>query len=64
MDIKIVSGALTTPYEYFCPTCLQLRLAFAASLICRNCGGGDIIKGEVGTLDKDKLIAEHETDKG
>lgn len=46
------------PFEYFCKGCKQLRLSFRLLDICGNCGSPDIIKGKVGTLDKEKLVKE------
>jgi Zn finger protein HypA/HybF involved in hydrogenase expression len=43
------------PYEYFCKDCLQLRLAFELRHTCGNCGSTNIIKGAIGTLDKESL---------
>lgn len=46
------------PTEYFCRSCKQLRLSFIADKTkCGNCGGTDLVHGDVGTLDKVKLLA-------
>ena len=46
--------------EYFCKSCLQLRLSFREdNTHCRNCGSPEIIIGKVGTLDKPALIKKY-----
>jgi len=55
MMFVIVHGAKAEPYEYFCKVCWHLCLSFVMSDKCANCGSTDIIKGKVGSLDKDKL---------
>lgn len=47
-------------FEYFCKGCRQLRLCMKHPFEgCGNCGSEDVVKGEVGTLDKEALIVEH-----
>lgn len=58
MIITEIVGKLLEPYEYFCRCCLQIRLSFVISDKCRNCGSKDIVKGKMGSLDKEKLIAQ------
>jgi len=64
MAILIISDKKRTPnpYEYFCKRCRQLRLSFIESDECANCGSKCIIKGEINTLDKQKLIEENKTE--
>lgn len=57
MDVLIVKGKLCEPYEYFCKSCKQLRLSYVEEDKCANCGG-DIIKGKMFELDKEKLLEE------
>ena len=48
------------PVEYFCCTCLQLRLSLRTDNVsCGNCKTDDIIVGAVGTLDKAALIKQY-----
>ncbi len=57
MEIKIHKEATKyKPKEIFCKNCLQLRLNFIGAKRCGNCSSADIIIGEVGSLDKQKLI--------
>jgi len=43
--------------EYFCCSCRQLRLDLRPGKVnCVNCGSMDIIRGLIGTLDKEELI--------
>lgn len=44
------------PYEYFCPKCLQLRLKARDDDVCGNCGNANIIKGAIGSLNKEELM--------
>ena len=64
MDVVIVVGDTAIAYEYFCPSCGQMRLSFVKEAKCANCGGVDIIKGDVGTLDLETLFAKYQKDKG
>jgi len=44
--------------EYFCNSCGQIRLSLKSeneTIECGNCISKDILKGEVGKLNKDKL---------
>ena len=42
--------------EYFCYSCGHLRLSLIDDKSkCQNCGSTDIVTGEVGELDKQKL---------
>jgi len=51
------------PTEYFCCSCKQLCLSCRTDKTkCGNCGSKDIIVGRIGTLDKEKLIANCKTD--
>lgn len=44
------------PTEYFCNNCGQLRLSLIADKTkCHNCNSSDIVKGDMGSLNKDKL---------
>ena len=54
-DIKLIKGNKTKPYEYLCNNCGQLRLAFVVVDECQNCFSPNIIKGQIGTLEKKKL---------
>jgi hypothetical protein len=46
--------------EYFCKSCHQLRLCLdSTQTSCGNCTSTDLIWGELGELDKDKLIKEN-----
>jgi len=46
--------------EYFCKSCLQLRLSFIPNTThCYNCKSKEIITGKVGTLDKQALLKQH-----
>ena len=46
--------------EYFCFDCGQLRLSLTEDKSkCKNCGSTNIITGEVGELDKQKLKKEY-----
>ena len=59
MDIALRTGERAEkPFEYFCQDCRQLRLSWIVCDTCGNCGSKDIIKGELETLDKEKLINE------
>lgn len=45
--------------EYFCKSCKQLRLCADPDLKkCGSCGSEDLIWGELGELDKEKLKNE------
>ena len=49
-------GGLKVDCEYFCNNCKQLRISFLPKTTqCKNCKSSDIIKGEPGKLDKEKL---------
>lgn len=52
-------------FEYFCNKCGQLRLCIdnISRVTCGSCGSKDIIKGEVGELDKEKLKKDFEEKK-
>lgn len=59
MDIALRNGERAKkPFEYFCKNCHQLRLSWINCSTCGNCGSDQIIKGELETLDKEKLINE------
>lgn len=45
-----------SPFEYFCGSCHQLRLAFEPRSDCGNCGSDKLTLGAVGTLDKAAII--------
>ena len=50
----------TEPTEYFCCTCLQLRLSLNKDKSkCFNCGSTKIVTGNVGELDKQALIQKY-----
>lgn len=51
---------LQPPFEYFCEWCHQLRLCLDPKFEgkCGNCGSDQIVKGVVGSLDKDYLIRQ------
>lgn len=50
--------------EYFCNNCHQLRLSLLSKTNnCGNCGSKDIIKGDIGSLNKDNLIKRRKTMK-
>ena len=64
MDIVITLPDDIVPTEYFCKACMQLRLSLNADKThCLNCGSEDLIVGEVGTLDKQALIKQCESEK-
>lgn len=44
-------------FEYFCNNCLQLRLCCdtPARSECKACNSRNIVKGPIGTLNKEKL---------
>ena len=52
IELIVIHGGISQPFEYWCKRCLQLRLSFIESDKCGNCGSVDIIKGEIGTLDE------------
>jgi len=52
-DIKFVKGKRAEPYEYYCKGCKQLRLAFVTVDKCSNCGNANIVKGKIGSLNKE-----------
>ena len=55
-SIYLITGSESyQPFEYFCNSCGQLRLALKEISKCGNCGSHNIIKGEVNSLDKDSL---------
>ena len=59
MNIVLRNGERAKkPYEYFCRSCQQLRLSWINYDTCGNCGSEDIVKGELETLDKEKLKNE------
>jgi ribosomal protein L37AE/L43A len=60
MKEKIVVVGLEPKFEYFCWNCGQLRLSFTELWTCGNCGSIDIKKGDVGSLNKAKLLAQRQ----
>lgn len=58
----IITAGENSITEYFCMSCYQLRLDLRNSGedYCNGCGSYDIIRGEVGELDKASLIREVE----
>ena len=59
MDIALrVGERAKEPFEYFCKNCHQLRLSWIMCDTCGNCSSDQIIKGDLETLDKEKLINE------
>lgn len=51
---------LTPHFEYFCLDCGQLRLCCSDPKrnTCGNCGSGNLIKGKIDSLNKEKLKSE------
>jgi hypothetical protein len=60
MDITFHVVPRCPAYEYFCRTCLQLRLSCAALGECGNCGSNLLIKGAVGSLNKPELQQQYQ----
>ena len=52
-DVSRIQGIECEAFEYFCSDCKQLRLSFVTTDICRHCGGSNIVKGKIGTLEKE-----------
>ena len=62
MNIALRTGEIVEKsFEYFCKNCLQLRLSLVMCDTCGNCGSDQIIKGDLETLDKKKLINEYKS---
>ncbi len=56
----IIMGKGEPKHEYFCYNCGQLRLSFCDTTVkCGNCNSPLIKTGALNTLDKDKLLGEH-----
>jgi hypothetical protein len=58
-EIELIIVNKGTTSEYFCNDCGQLRLSFKPKAdICGNCGGNNLITGEVNSLNKEQLKEE------
>lgn len=52
--IKIIKGKQVKCFEYLCSNCGQLRISFVATNKCGHCGSTKIIKGKIGSLEKEQ----------
>ncbi len=59
MRIGFHNRPYTDPFEYWCYNCGTMNLSLCETDNCLGCGKGPILKGAVGSLDKETLVKEY-----